>query len=47
MAIAAGYSDTERWWDHLVESREGKDLDVFEAIHEMMSALRSAARPNL
>ena len=41
MAIAAGFSDTERWWDHLVESREGKDLEVFAAIHEMMCALRS------
>ena len=41
MALAAGYSDAERWWDHLVESRQGKDLDVFEAIHEMMCALRA------
>ena len=41
MAIAAGYGDTERWWDHLVESREGKDLEVFDAIHEMMSAVRA------
>lgn len=40
MAIAAGYGDTERWWDHLVESRDGKDLEVFAAIHEMMCALR-------
>ncbi|MFC4308206.1 DUF5682 family protein [Steroidobacter flavus] len=42
MAIAAGYSDTERWWDHLVESRAGHDVDVFKAIHEMMSELRGA-----
>jgi hypothetical protein len=41
MAIAAGYGDTERWWDHLVESREGKDLEVFDAIHEMMTAVRA------
>jgi hypothetical protein len=41
MAIAAGYGDTERWWDHLVESREGKDLEVFDAIHEMMTVVRS------
>jgi len=40
LAVAAGYGDTERWWDHLVESREGADLDVFDAVHEMMSALR-------
>jgi Family of unknown function (DUF5682) len=41
MAIAAGYNDPERWWDHLVESRAGHDLDVFKATHEMMSELRS------
>lgn len=42
MALAAGYSDAERWWDHLVESRAGHDVDVFKAIHEMMSELRAA-----
>jgi hypothetical protein len=42
MALAAGYSDTERWWDQLVESREGHDLEVFKAVHEMMSELRAA-----
>ena len=41
LAIAAGFSDTERWWDHLIESRSGRDLDVFGAIHEMMGALRA------
>ena len=41
MASAAGYSDTERWWDHLVESRAGRDRDVFAAIHEMMHAVRA------
>jgi hypothetical protein len=45
MAIAAGYSDAERWWDHLVESREGRDLEVFDAIHEMMSAVRAQLEP--
>jgi hypothetical protein len=43
MALAAGYNDTERWWDHLVESRGGRDRDVFVALHEMMTAVRSAA----
>jgi len=42
MALAAGYNDAERWWDQLVESREGHDLDVFKAVHEMMGALRAA-----
>ena len=41
MAEAAGYGDTERWWDHLVESRAGHDTDVFKATHEMMSAVRA------
>ena len=41
LASVAGYGDTERWWDHLVESRQGADLDVFGAVHEMMSALRT------
>jgi hypothetical protein len=41
LALAAGYGDTERWWDHLVESRQGSDLEVFGAVHEMMSAVRS------
>src|SRR5262249_16010211 len=34
MAIAAGYGDAARWWDHLVESRSGNDIEVFTAIHE-------------
>jgi hypothetical protein len=49
MALAAGYADTERWWDHLVESRSGEDLEVFRAVHEMMGALREqvAETPSL
>ncbi len=42
MALAAGYADPERWWDQLVESRAGHDVEVFQAIHEMMSAVRAA-----
>lgn len=41
MARAAGYTDAERWWDHLVESRAGHDIEVFKAIHEMVSAVRA------
>lgn len=41
MAAAAGYSDTERWWDRLVESRSGRDMEVFAALHEMMTAIRA------
>jgi Family of unknown function (DUF5682) len=42
IAGAAGYSDAERWWDHLVEFRAGNDLEVFSALHEMMSAVRES-----
>lgn len=45
MALAAGHGDTERWWDQLVESRSGHDLEVFQAIHEMMRELRAATEP--
>jgi hypothetical protein len=41
MALAAGFNDAERWWDHLVESRSGRDVEVFAAVHEMMTALRA------
>ena len=41
IAHAAGYTDAERWWDHLVESRSGNDTEVFTALHELMSAVRA------
>jgi len=44
LARAAGYGDTETWWDHLVEQR-GDSLDLFDAIAEMMGALREDAAP--
>ncbi len=44
LAQAAGYGDTETWWDHLVEQR-GDSLDLFAAIAEMMTALRNEAGP--
>jgi hypothetical protein len=44
LADAAGYGDTETWWDHLVEQRSSS-LDLFAAIAEMMTALRDAAGP--
>lgn len=44
IAAAAGYSDGERWWEHMVEQRrDGRDL--FAAILETMSALRESAPP--
>jgi hypothetical protein len=39
LAKAAGYDDSERWWENLVEHRRA-DLDVFAAIREAMTALR-------
>jgi len=45
IAQAAGYTDAERWWDHLVESRSGNDLEVFTALHELMTAVRAELPP--
>lgn len=39
LAEAAGFEDGERWWEFLVEQRQGP-LEVFEAITEAMEALR-------
>ena len=41
LAAAAGYSDGERWWDYLVESRQADDSAIFDAVREAMSALRA------
>lgn len=42
LARAAGYSDSERWWEHMVEHRH-EGGDIFAAILEAMTALREAA----
>jgi Family of unknown function (DUF5682) len=39
LAEAAGYSDGERWWEHIVEQRRDSG-DVFLAILEAMTAVR-------
>ncbi|PDW01061.1 DUF5682 family protein [Candidatus Chloroploca asiatica] len=39
LALAAGYSDGERWWEELVEQRRD-DAAIFSAVLEAMSALR-------
>src|SRR5688500_4789012 len=39
LAEAAGYSDSERWWDQMIEQRRDS-TEMFEAIMELMSALR-------
>ncbi|SHG46663.1 DUF5682 family protein [Massilia sp. CF038] len=41
LAQAAGFSDTETWWDHLVEQRQDS-LELFTAIEEMMTVARAA-----
>lgn len=42
LARAAGYSDTERWWEHMVEHRRDS-AEIFSAILEAMTALREAS----
>jgi uncharacterized protein DUF5682 len=44
LAAAAGYSDGERWWEHMVEHRRD-GADLFAAILEAMGALRESALP--
>ncbi len=39
LAHAAGYSESEQWWEHLVEERR-QPADVFAAILEAITALR-------
>lgn len=45
LAAAAGYSDGERWWEHMVEQRRD-GADLFAAILEAMAELRAAAPPD-
>ncbi|NJN65585.1 MAG: hypothetical protein HC884_02160 [Chloroflexaceae bacterium] len=44
LAQAAGYSDGERWWEHMVEQRQNS-AGVFEAILEAMTAARAEIPP--
>jgi hypothetical protein len=44
LAEAAGYSDSERWWEHMVEHRRDS-ADLFDAILEAMTALRQHVPP--
>ena len=39
VAEVAGYSDSERWWEHMIERRRDSN-DLFEAVLELMSGLR-------
>ncbi|MGD1865410.1 MAG: DUF5682 family protein [Phormidesmis sp.] len=43
LAEAAGYTDSERWWEHIVEQRQNStdsETGIFQGILEAMSALR-------
>ncbi len=44
LAEAAGFSDGERWWEHMVEQR-GDGEGIFEGILEAMTALRAELPP--
>ncbi|MCP5426512.1 MAG: hypothetical protein H6970_15815 [Gammaproteobacteria bacterium] len=44
VAHVTGYGDGERWWEHLIEQRQD-NRDVFQAILELMTALRAEATP--
>jgi hypothetical protein len=41
LAQAAGYDDSERWWEELIEHRRN-GADLFEAVLEAMTAMREA-----
>ncbi|MDJ0772824.1 MAG: DUF5682 family protein [Mastigocoleus sp. MO_167.B18] len=45
LAEAAGYSDGERWWEHMVETRSNS-VDLFAAILEAMIAVRQELPPS-
>ncbi len=44
LASAGGYDDTERWWEDVVEHRDGSS--PFEAIADAMTVLRAAYEPD-
>ncbi|MEM9216143.1 MAG: DUF5682 family protein [Cyanobacteria bacterium P01_F01_bin.150] len=50
LAEAAGYTDSERWWEHMVEQRQDS-AELFEAILEAITTLRQEVEtthpPNL
>lgn len=44
LATAAGYNDSERWWEHMVEERRDS-ATLFQAIRVAMTALRDELGP--
>ena len=45
LSKAAGYSDGDRWWEHMVEQRHNS-VDLFAAILEAMTAVRHDTPPS-
>lgn len=45
LSKAAGYSDGDRWWEHMVEQRHNS-VDLFAAILEAMIAVRQDTPPS-
>lgn len=41
IAALAGYADSERWWDAMLE-RQATGSDIFKAVEEMVAALRES-----
>jgi hypothetical protein len=46
VARQAGFSDSERWWEHMIEQRSDS-TDVFKAVSELMAALREQAHEDV
>lgn len=42
LAEAGGYSESEQWWEHMIEQRRGSE-DLFGAVLEALTAVREAA----
>lgn len=40
LAEAAGFTNSDRWWEHMFEHRTNQE-DVFDAVYQAMEALRS------
>ncbi|RKS06964.1 hypothetical protein DFP74_2614 [Nocardiopsis sp. Huas11] len=45
LARAAGYDDTERWWDDVIEQRRDAQPSPFPAIADAMAAVRAETGP--
>ena len=46
LSIAAGFDDSETWWEQVIEQSRGESLDIFTGIFEAMSVLRERTGEN-